>query len=133
MENRISIITLGVMDFQRSLTFYRDGLGLPVKHLFEHAAFFEYSRSTQLALYPRELLAEDATVSGQGNGFPGFTLAQCVRSKDAVRDLLSEAKAAGATIVKEAQDVFWGGYSGYFSDPDGFLWEVAWNPEFTIE
>ena len=133
MEPRISIITLGVSDLVRSTAFYRDGLGLPLQEgSGEGIAFFD-TQGTWLALYPREELADDATVPAEGSGFPGFTLAHNVRSKEEVDTLLKQAEEAGAEIIKPAQDVFWGGYSGYFADPDGYLWEVAWNPHFRIE
>jgi uncharacterized protein len=85
-----------------------------------------------LALYPRPELAKDASVAPEGHGFNGITLAYNTRNRAEVDSVLKEAQAAGATIVKPAQEAFWGGYSGYFSDPDGFLWEVAWNPSFQI-
>lgn len=90
-------------------------------------------KGTQLALYPRAALAEDATVPAEGSGFSGITLAHNARSKEAVDALLQVAVDAGARLVKPAQEVFWGGYSGYFADPDGHLWEVAWNPYFEID
>jgi catechol 2,3-dioxygenase-like lactoylglutathione lyase family enzyme len=132
MEPRISIITLGVSDLKRSIEFYRDGLGLPIREGFEGIAFFETS-GTWLALFPRDELAKDATVKPEGSGFRGVTLAHNVRSKEEVDNALAEAQAAGGKIVKPAQDTDWGGYSGYFSDPDGFLWEIAWNPHFWVE
>jgi hypothetical protein len=132
VEPRISIITLGVSDLERSVTFYRDGLGLPTDYTSGNVAFFQTS-GTWLGLYPREALAEDATVPSEGHGFTGITLAHNVRSRPEVDAALAEAEAAGASIVKPAQDVFWGGYSGYFADPDGILWEVAWNPHFEID
>ena len=133
MEPRVSIITLGVSDLARSVRFYRDGLGLPLREgSGDVIAFFE-TKGTWLALFPREALAADASVDSSGAGFPGFTLAHNVRSREAVDELLREAEAAGAAIAKPAKDTDWGGYSGYFSDPDGFLWEVAWNPHFWIE
>lgn len=132
MEPRISIITLGVTDLKRSKQFYKKGLGLPLQKDEDGIAFFTLS-GTWLALYPKEKLAEDARVSVKGSGFSGITLAHNVDSKEKVRAVLKQAKNAGATIVKEAEDVFWGGYSGYFSDPDGYLWEVAWNPFFKLE
>lgn len=110
MEPRISILTLGVEDLNRSIEFYRDGLGLPMEERDEDEsiAFFETS-GPQLALYPREALAEDATVSPEGSGFSGVTIAHNVDSKEEVRAVLTEAEQAGATIVKPAQEVFWGG------------------------
>jgi catechol 2,3-dioxygenase-like lactoylglutathione lyase family enzyme len=133
MDPRLSIVTLGVEDLDEAIQFYRDGLGLPMQDRDPDAgvAFFELA-GAWLALYPRTALAEDATVSPEGEGFEGVTLAHNVESKAAVDAVLDEAAAAGAEIVKPAEDVFWGGYSGYFADPDGHLWEVAWNPEFEI-
>ena len=133
MEPRISIVTLGVSDLARSVEFYRDGLGLVLyDENTESIAFFQ-NRGTWLALYPREALAADVGIPTQGSGFSGVTLAHNLRSKEEVDELLDVAVAAGATLVKPAQDTFWGGYSGYFSDPDGYLWEIAWNPFFWIE
>jgi len=132
LEPRISIITLGVSDLARSVEFYRDGLGLPLPGEVEGIAFFQ-TKGTQLALYPRAKLAEDVGVPPNGSGFAGITLAHNLRSKEEVDALMKQAEAAGARIVKPAQDVFWGGYSGYFADLDGYLWEVAWNPYFAIE
>ncbi|MFQ5815864.1 MAG: VOC family protein [Candidatus Hydrothermarchaeaceae archaeon] len=132
MEPRISLITLGVSDLTRSVQFYRDGLGLPLRQGSDRIAFFE-TKGTWLALYPHEALAADATVPSDGTGFPGFTLAHNVRSRTEVDAVLKEAEAAGAKIIKPAQDTNWEGYSGYFADPDGYLWEVAWNPHFWIE
>lgn len=129
MEPRLSFVTLGVSDLERSTAFYRDVLGLPQRPTPPGIAFFELGR-TWLGLYPREELAADAQVSAQGGGFPGFTLAHNVRSEPEVDDLLAEVEARGGRIVKRAQRADWGGYSGYFADPDGFLWEVAWNPDF---
>ena len=133
MEPRISIITLGVTDLTRSVAFYRDGLGLPlIDEDTESIAFFK-CRGTWLALYPRDALAEDAGVSTEGSGFSGVTLAHNVPTREGVDALLETAVAAGADLVKPAQDTFWGGYSGYFADPEGYLWEIAWNPHFSIE
>ncbi len=132
MEPRISIITLGVEDLERSVRFYRDGLGLPRRDGPSDIAFFT-TAGTWLALFSRESLAKDAEVTPNGSGFRGFTLAHNVRTKEEVDALLERATAAGARLVKPAQTASWGGYSGYFSDPDGFLWEVAWNPDFPIE
>ena len=133
MEPRISIITLSVNDLPRSVAFYRDGLGLTLfDENTESIAFFR-NRGTWLALYPREALAADVGISAEGSGFSGVTLAHNLRSREEVDALLDVAVSAGATLVKPAQDTFWGGYSGYFSDPDGYLWEIAWNPHFWIE
>ena len=133
MEPRISIITLGVTDLPRSVKFYRDGLGLPLfDENTESIAFFQ-NRGTWLALYPRESLATDVGISADGSGFSGVTLAHNVRTREEVDALLEVAVAAGATLVKPAEDTFWGGYSGYFADPEGYLWEVAWNPHLWIE
>lgn len=132
MEPRISLISLGVADLQRSIAFYRDGLKLPQRDEGSgNIAFFETS-GTWLSLYPRDALAEDTGIASQGTGSRDFTLAHNVRSREAVDRILEEAVAAGATLVKAGQSVFWGGYSGYFADPDGFLWEVAWNPHFWV-
>ena len=132
MKPHITLITLGVSDLERSIAFYRDGLGLPKRDGPDSIAFFE-TGGTWLSLYPRESLAEDATVSAEGSGFQGFALAHSVASPEEVDRTLAEAVEAGATLVKPGQKVFWGGYSGYFSDPDGFLWEVAHNPHWDVE
>jgi catechol 2,3-dioxygenase-like lactoylglutathione lyase family enzyme len=132
MEARISIITLGVHDLNTSIKFYREGLGLPLREGSDGIAFFEL-KGTWLALFPREALAADANVPAQGGGFAGFTLAHNVRSKEEVDRVLRQAQQAGASLAKPGAETDWGGYSGYFQDPDGFLWEVAWNPYFWIE
>ena len=132
MDARITLITLGVADLDRSIEFYRDGLGLPLADGPDGIAFFE-TRGTRLSLYPRDKLAEDAQVSSSGDGFRGFTLAHNVGSPEEVDMTLRQAVDAGAALVKPGQTVFWGGYSGYFSDPDGVLWEVAWNPHMSFE
>lgn len=127
MKPKISLLTLGVEDLARSRKFYRDGLGFPVEGNDENVVFLKLE-GTWLALYGREALAEDAKVSATGSGFRGFTIAHNVGSKAEVDAVFKLALAAGAKSVKPPEDVFWGGYSGYFADPDGFLWEVAWNP-----
>ena len=132
MEPRVSIITLGVSDMKRSVAFYRDALALPMRPNGDSIAFFE-TKGTWLALFPREALADDATVPSEGSGFRGFTLAHNMRSREEVDTLLRQVKEAGAKIVKPANETDWGGYSGYFADPDGYLWEVAWNPHFWID
>ncbi len=127
MKPHITIITLGVADLERAIDFYQKGLGLPRKEGPEGIAFFE-TAGTMLSLYPRDKLAEDITIAPEGSGFQGFALAHNVESPEAVDATLEEAVAAGAELVKHGQQVFWGGYSGYFRDPDGFYWEVAHNP-----
>ena len=129
MEPRISLVTLGVTDLERATRFYRDVLKLPQLQTPPEVTFFELGR-TWLALYPRHLLAADAGVSAEGGGFPGFTLAHNVRSPEEVDAVLAEATKGGARLVKTGHRADWGGYTGYFADPDGFLWEVAWNPQF---
>lgn len=127
MEARLSFVTPGVTDLARATAFYRDVLQLPQVPMPDGAgvAFFELGK-VWLSLYPRAELAEDATVADSPPAaFPGFTLAHNVREKHQVDEVLAELAARGASIVKPAQDVFWGGRSGYFRDPDGFLWEVA--------
>ena len=129
MKPKISMITLGVENLARSLSFYRDGLGFYLHNYKEGNACVMFRlEGTWLALYPRDSLAEDARMAPDGSGFPGFTLAHNVKTKNDADKVFAQAVAAGATPVKTPQDVFWGGYSGYFSDPDGFLWEVAFNP-----
>lgn len=129
MEPRLSLVTLGVSDLQRATRFYEEILGLPRLDSPPSIAFFELGK-TWIALYPRELLAEDAGVSHEGSGFPGFTLAHNVGSQAEVDRLLSHVASSGGRIARPPERAEWGGYRGYFSDPDGFLWEVAWNPHF---
>jgi catechol 2,3-dioxygenase-like lactoylglutathione lyase family enzyme len=131
MKPRISMITLGVRDFDRSVQFYEQGLGFPRMKSEPEVAFFTLN-GTWLGLYGHEALAADAEVAAEGSGFRGVTLAYNVSSESEVEQVLEEAVAAGAKLVKPAQKVFWGGYSGYFSDPDDHLWEVAYNPYFWI-
>lgn len=131
MEQRLSIVTLGVGNLARSREFY-ERLGWRRSMSKAEGVVFFQAGGMALALYPREELAKDANVADDGRGFAGITLAYNARSRQDVDVVLTEALAAGATIVKPAKDVFWGGYSGYFSDPDGFLWEIAWNPFFPI-
>ena len=128
MEPRISLITLGVADLERSLRFYRDGLGLPTSWTPDKGVIFFRTSGTCLALYPFEKLAEDVSPAMRGprSPFTGITLAHNVREQPEVDRVMALAAAAGATIEKPAQATFWGGYAGYFSDPDGYLWEVAY-------
>ncbi|MCE8002905.1 VOC family protein [Billgrantia ethanolica] len=127
MKPRISMITLGVRDLAASIRFYEEGLGLPRMESPPEVAFFTLN-GTWLGLYGREALAEDAGVSPEGSSFSGIALAHNLSSDEEVDELLEQAVAAGAKLVKPGQKVFWGGYSGYFADPDGYLWEVAHNP-----
>lgn len=131
MKPRISMITLAVRDLAASARFYEEGLGFPRMDSPPSVAFFTLN-GTWLALYGRDALAEDATVCADGSGFEGFTLAHNVESEQEVDQIMAQAVAAGATLVKPPQPVFWGGYSGYFKDLDGHLWEVAHNPLFWV-
>ena len=133
MEPRISIITLGVTDLPRSIRFYR-GLGFQTTASEDDPIAFFRTSGARLALYPLEKLAEDiAPDVHPAPGFHGITIAHNVRSKEEVAEVLALAAKAGARIVKPAQDVFWGGHSGYFSDPDGYYWEVAWAPNSSFD
>ncbi|HTM95643.1 MAG TPA: VOC family protein [Croceibacterium sp.] len=131
MKPKVSLVTLGVADLERSLKFYRDGLGLPPKSYDPDAGvvFFRMEGDMLLAIWPREELAKDAGISPEGSGFGGISLAHNVPSKEAVDTVFAEALAAGAKALRHPADVFWGGYTAYFADPDGHLWEVAWNPD----
>ncbi len=125
------MITLGVDDLPRSIQFYEEGLGLPRMESPPEVAFFTLNGSW-LGLYGREAPAEDAGVAADRTGFAGFTIAHNLASEAEVDELIRQAVSAGATLVKPAQKVFWGGYSGYFADPDGYLWEIAHNPLFWV-
>ncbi|MDP3735269.1 MAG: VOC family protein [bacterium] len=129
MKAKISLVTLGVSDLLQSLRFYRDGLGFPVHNYKDGQGviFFEMM-GTWLALYLKEKLAEDAMVPATGSGFGGITLAHNVQTKEEVDRVIERAISVGARLIKKPQEVFWGGYSGYFADPDGYLWEVVFNP-----
>ena len=135
MKPRITLITLAVDDLERALRFYRDGLGLPTQGIvgqqFEHGAvaFFELAAGLRLALWPRASLAHDSGLAVGPRSATEVCLAHNLASREEVDALMAQAKAAGAAIAKPAQDTFWGGYAGYFQDPDGHLWEVAFNPE----
>jgi uncharacterized protein len=133
MEARVSMITLGVSDLGRSVAFYRDILGLPLsQHSVQGAvAFFELN-GTWLGLFSREELARDARVPNDGAGFDGAALAHNLKSEEEVRDFFEVLRVKGVPITKEPVKADWGGFSGYFKDPDGHLWEVAYNPAFWI-
>jgi catechol 2,3-dioxygenase-like lactoylglutathione lyase family enzyme len=139
LEPRITIVTLGVDDLERSLAFYRDGLGLPSQGIvgqeFEYGAvaFFALRGGVQLALWPRTSIARDAEVSPGPPSATEMSIAHNVRSAGEVDALMARAERAGARIVKPASTTFWGGYAGYFADPDGHLWEIAFNPDIPID
>ena len=134
MEPRITVITLGVDDLEKSLAFYRDGLGLPTQGIvgeeFEHGAvaFFDLQNGLKLALWPRNSIAHDTKIPLQQPSATEFTIGHNVGSKKEVDAVMEQAKKADAKIIKPAEDTFWGGYAGYFQDLDGHLWEVVWNP-----
>jgi predicted lactoylglutathione lyase len=131
MEQRVSLVTLGVADLKRSREFY-ERLGWRRSMAKAEGVVFFQAGGMALALFPRQELAKDANVTPQGDGFRAISLAYNARNRAEVNAVLDEAEAAGAKLVKPAQDAWWGGYSGYFSDPDGFLWEVGWNPSFAM-
>ena len=138
MQPRITVLTLGVSDLERSLAFYRDGLGLESQGIvgqeFEHGAvaFFQLQGGLMLALWPRTSIARDAGLSVQPASVTDFTIGHNVNSPADVDAVLDQARRAGATIVKPAGETFYGGYAGYFQDPDGHLWEVVWNPQLVV-
>lgn len=131
MKPRISMITLGVLNLEKSVNFYEEGLGFPRMESSPEVAFFSLN-GTWLGLFGREALAEDAKVPPEGSGFESFTLAHNVQTEAEVDEVMAQAVRAGASVVKMPEKVFWGGYSGYFKDPDGHLWEVACNPHFWV-
>lgn len=133
MEQRVSLITLGVRDLARARAFYEQGLGWrPANDRHEGVVFYQLG-GMGLVLWGPEALAEDARVPAEGAGFRGVALAHNVRSREEVDAVLAEAVAAGATLTKPGTEAPWGGYTGYFADPDGHLWEVAWNPGFPLD
>jgi len=137
MKPRINVITLGVDDLDASLRFYRDGLGFDTDGIvgeeFEYGAvvFFDLQPGLRLALWPRESIARDTGLDVSQPSPTEMTLGLNVASKAEVDAAMQKAAAAGAMVLKDAQDTFWGGYSGYFQDPDGHLWEVVWNPQWS--
>ena len=133
MLPRLSLITLGVRDLERSVRFYRDGLGFKASSASgDEVAFFDLG-GVVLSLYSRDSLAKDAEISAEGSGFSGISLAQNVASKELVDQAIADAVAAGARLLKPGADIFWGGYVGYFADPDDYVWEIAWNPYFPLD
>ena len=135
MKPRVTLITLGVDDLEKSLRFYRDGLGLPTQGIvgkeFEYGAvvFLDLQNGLKLALWPRKSISRDTGIPASSPSQTEFTLGHNVSSKKEVDEVMEQARKAGAKIAKSAHDTFWGGYAGYFQDPDQHLWEVAWNPQ----
>lgn len=139
MKPRITVLTIGVDDLERSLAFYRNGLGLPTQGIvgreFEHGAvaFFDLQAGVKLAIWARDDLAHDTGLRKTPRSATEFSIGHNVRSEQEVDAVMTQAERAGATLVKRAQKTFWGGYAGYFTDPDGHLWEVAFNPALLPE
>jgi len=137
MKPRVNVLTIGVSDLDSAVAFYRDGLGLKTEGIvgqqFEHGAvaFFDLQSDLRLALWPRRSIAHDSGVAERPPSATEFTIGHNVASKLEVDSVMEQARRAGATIVKSARATFWGGYAGYFQDPDQHLWEVVWNPDFT--
>ena len=136
MKARVTVITLGVDDLERSLSFYRDGLGLKTKgiigkeHEYGAVAFFDLQAGLRLAIWPRKSIAHDSGLPMDPPSATDLTLGHNVSSQAEVDAAMAQAEAAGARVVKPAHETFWGGYAGYFQDPDKHLWEVLWNPQF---
>jgi hypothetical protein len=139
VKPRITVLTLGVGDLERAVRFYRDGLGFPTEGIVgeehEHGAvaFFDLRHGLKLALWPRASLAHDSGLPASPASPTEISLGHNVASREEVDEVMQQAAAAGARVVKSAQDTFWGGYAGYFQDPDGHLWEVVWNPRLLPE
>jgi len=135
---RIKVLTLGVSDLEQSLAFYRDGLGLPTDGIigqeFEHGSvvFLNMNNDLILALYPSDYLSEDASIEATQQRLGAVSIGHVVNSREEVDQVMEQAVQAGAVVTDAARDRFWGGYSGYFHDPDGHLWEIAWNPQWTV-
>ncbi len=132
MNQHLHIITLGVRDFEASKKFYAETLGWKISRPQEGIAFFQ-AGGVVLAIYPREMLAEDAVIAPEGSGVSGFTLAYNAQSESEVDEIIKDLKSKGVKIIKEPQKAFWGGYSSYFADPDDYRWEVAHNPFFPFD
>lgn len=139
MKPRISVITLGVDDLDAAIRFYQDGLGLATQgiigreHAFGAVAFLDLQAGLKLALWPRKSIAHDTGLALSASKAGDFTIGHNVNTKAEVDDVMRQARDAGATILKPAQDTFWGGYAGYFQDPDQHIWEVVWNPDLLRE
>ena len=138
MKPRITVLTLGVDNLEKSLEFYRDGMGFPTEGIvgkeFEHGAvaFFDLQSGLKLALWNREDIAHDTKIHKTKSSPTEFTIGHNVESKEEVDKVMEQAKKAGATITVPPHDTFWGGYSGYFQDPDGHLWEIVWNSQWEV-
>ncbi len=133
MEQRMTFITLGVTDLNQSIDFYENKFGWKRSDLSNESIIFYELNGIHMALYDREELAKDATVDPSGNGFRSFTMAYNTRSEKEVDDLVENLRKQGAPVIKEPQKVFWGGYSSYIADPDGNLWEIAYNPFLNMD
>jgi uncharacterized protein len=139
MKPRITVLTLGVDDLEASLAFYRDGLGLPTQGMvgeeYEHGvvAFFDLQAGVRLALWARANIAHDTSLRVSPRSPTEFTLGHNVNSREEVDQVMEQARRAGAKITKAAQTTFWGGYAGYFQDPDDHLWEIVWNPQWEVQ
>jgi uncharacterized glyoxalase superfamily protein PhnB len=139
MKPRITVLTLGVKDLDRAVDFYKNGLGLKTDGVvgkeFEHGAvaFFDLQGGVKLGLWPYESIAHDTGLPAGAHNPVQMTLGHNVNSKAEVDAVIDNARKAGATIIKDVDDTFWGGYAGYFQDPDGHVWEVVWNPDITVE
>lgn len=138
MKPHITVITLGVDDLEKAVSFYRDGLGLETAGIvgseFENGAvaFFELQSGLKLAVWPRKSIANDTGLAISSPGPSGFTLGHNVNSVEEVDLVMQQAVAAGAKVIKPAHDTFWGGYAGYFQDPDQHVWEIVWNPQLLV-
>lgn len=132
MQQKVNVVTLGVKDLIESVNFYQNKLGWKLAEKNDNIAFFDMG-GTILSLYPRTALADDALVSHEGSGFSGFTFAINTESEEEVNNIFQELANKGVAIQKKPHKVFWGGYSGYFVDPDGYLWEVAYNPFWKLD
>jgi catechol 2,3-dioxygenase-like lactoylglutathione lyase family enzyme len=133
MNQHLHLITLGVRDFEKSKQFYKETLGWKPSAASSEDIVFIQAGGIVISIFPREKLAEDAFVSSEGSGFSGITLAYNAQSESEVDEIVADLKSKGVKIIKEPQKVFWGGYSSYFADPDGYLWEVAYNPFFPFD
>ncbi|HVN16010.1 MAG TPA: VOC family protein [Anaerolineales bacterium] len=133
MNQHLHLVTLGVRDLEASRKFYTKILGWKPSTASSEAIVFIQTGGVVLALFPRDELAKDALVASEGSGFSGFTLAHNTNSKAEVDEIIRDLKSKGVKILKEPQAMFWGGYSSYFADPDGYCWEVAYNPDFPFD